>query len=338
MPSTLLNGSPLPPSLQLTLLVAVVGFFSLATVWRITTTEAFLLVNDRVFRDHQYGMHVGTPPNNDTLPPPSTIPRLIHQSWKTADAIPSQFDPWMQSWRTFNPTWDYMFWDDADNLQLFQTYFPEYYPMATQLSKISLADMARYAMLYHYGGVYADADFECLQSFDDLIDRDLFLSFEPLVHSVLLEGATQPVLCNAILASRPKHPFWLHVLQQIKHRFETNPDRDPVSLTGPRIVNAAVATVDVVKMNISLLPEEYFYPEIAYWNLGNLQSHCGMPEALDATKRACSWLQKYPKGRRTAKTHAVHHWQHTWGMGDRATSYVSLNEIFPRDDVWRPTF
>ncbi|KAF0686924.1 hypothetical protein As57867_021203, partial [Aphanomyces stellatus] len=126
------------------------------TLWRVNCLETILVASDRMLRHHE--------PHDAAVPPhTSPITRLIHQSWKTADAIPSKFVPWMQSWRARNPTWDYMFWDDVDNLQLFKTYFPEYYPMATQLSKISLADMARYAMLYHYGGVYADADFECLQ-------------------------------------------------------------------------------------------------------------------------------------------------------------------------------
>ncbi|KAF0695702.1 Aste57867_13502 [Aphanomyces stellatus] len=231
-----------------------------------------------------------------------------------------------------------MFWDDVDNLQLFKTYFPEYYPMATQLSKISLADMARYAMLYHYGGVYADADFECLQSFDDLIDLDLFLSFEPLVHSVLLEGKHKSVICNAILASRPKHPFWLHVLQQIKHRFETNPDHgDPVALTGPRIVEATVAAIDTTAMNISLLPEEYFYPEIAYWNIDAMNNQCGGHGAKALiVQEACSWLEQYPKGRHTDKTHAVHHWQGTWYHGDDTPTYLTLDEIFGNQTVLRP--
>ncbi|KAF0686928.1 Aste57867_21276 [Aphanomyces stellatus] len=272
-------------------------------------------------------------------PPPSVIPRLIHQSWKTSENIPSRFVPWMQSWRTFNPEWQYVFWDDRDNLQLFQTYFPEYYPMATQLAKISLADMARYALLYQYGGVYADADFECLQSFDDLIDLDLFLSFEPLVHSVLLEGATQPVLCNAILASRPKHPFWLHVLQQIKAKFDRQESlKDPVALTGPRVVQESVEAVNITTMNISLLPEEYFYPEIAYWNLDNLQTKCSKA-ASPVVQDACAWIEKYPTGRHTAKTHAVHHWQCTWARGESwfARTYA-LDEIFPGQEVWRPQF
>lgn len=85
------------------------------------------------------------------------------------------------------------------------------------VKKVSLADMARYALLHQVGGLYVDADFECLQPFDELHrGRNLFLSSEPLVHAVLLEKSRSAALCNALMASAPGHPFWLQVLDNIK--------------------------------------------------------------------------------------------------------------------------
>ena len=51
------------------------------------------------------------------------IPRIIHQSWKSKDRIPSQFTPWIQSWKKFNPGWLYMFWDDNENLAFIKSHF-----------------------------------------------------------------------------------------------------------------------------------------------------------------------------------------------------------------------
>ncbi|ETV74351.1 hypothetical protein H257_10944 [Aphanomyces astaci] len=269
-----------------------------------------------------------------------TIPKLIHQSWKTANHIPSKFTPWMQSWRVHNPTWSYMFWDDADNLNLFETHYPKYASVARQVGKIHLADMTRYALLHHYGGVYADGDFESLKPFDDLMHMDLFLSFEPLVHSVLLEGATSPVLCNAILASIPGHPFWLEVLDNILATFDGGNHQDPVSLTGPRMVQHTMTNHDRAGANwnqygIVLLDEEYFYPEVAYWNMDNLRRKCTQNQS-QSVQQACAWLSEFPNGRYTNNTHAVHHWQCTWCRGDDTASYVSLQDIFPNQDIRRP--
>lgn len=148
------------------------------------------------------------------------IPRIIHQSWKTTDKIPTRFFPWMRSWLQFNPTWAYTFWTDEDNLQLFERLYPKYLDVAKNVQMVALADMARYALLHSVGGLYIDADFECLKPFEELHrDNNLFLSTEPLAHSVLLEGATSSALCNALMASVPGHPFWLQVLDNIKVKF-----------------------------------------------------------------------------------------------------------------------
>ncbi|ETV94447.1 hypothetical protein H310_11776 [Aphanomyces invadans] len=285
------------------------------------------------------------PPRDSPSTPAQRIPKIIHQSWKSADHIPSKFVQWMQSWRTHHPTWTYVFWDDSDNLDLFEEHYSKYAPVARRVSKIQLADMSRYALLHRYGGLYVDGDFEALQPMDDLTDLPLFLSFEPLVHSVLLEGASAPVLCNAILASMAGHPFWLEVLDNILDAFNSpgGARQDPVSLTGPRMVqhtmsqHAKAASAATTTPGIILLDEEYFYPEVAYWNLDNLSRKCTHVKSHPPiVQEACAWLNEYPTGRYTNKTHAVHHWQCTWCRGDDTTSYVSLHDIFPNQDTRRP--
>jgi mannosyltransferase OCH1-like enzyme len=260
------------------------------------------------------------------------IPRLIHQSWKNTNQIPDRFLPWMQSWLKKHPTnWAYIFWTDEENLLLFEKKFPFLYPIAKKMGKIGLADMARYALLYEIGGLYVDADFECLKSFDDLhLENEVFLSSEPLAHTVLLEhSTTELALCNALMASRPRHPFWLKVLEKIKKKYENNPknEMDPVSLTGPRIVKETYLDNFQSDQTIRIFPQEFFYPEIAYWNIENMKKNCH-PKMDNVTRNACEWLDKYPHGQHTKNTHAVHHWQCTWCQGENTKKYVTLQEIF----------
>ncbi|OQR95293.1 hypothetical protein ACHHYP_00127 [Achlya hypogyna] len=266
------------------------------------------------------------------------IPRILHQSWKSENAVPEMFVPWMRSWVAKHPTWKYVFWDDNANLALFHTHFPQYAHIASSLKKIHLADMARYALLYIYGGVYVDCDFECTAPLDDLLGEELFLSTEPFVHAVLLERATKPILCNAILASRPRHPFWLEVLDAVRTQFTVGgPVQDPVSLTGPRLVEAVYNRYSNPAGRVTVFPEEYFYPEIAYWNIGLLNELCLTREDA-AGREACAWLQKNPKGAHTANTHAVHHWQCTWCRAGLSQIVTNLTTIFPTHPVVRPRF
>ncbi|RHZ02947.1 hypothetical protein DYB35_008045, partial [Aphanomyces astaci] len=148
------------------------------------------------------------------------------------------------------------------------------------------------------------------------------------------------VLCNAILASIPGHPFWLEVLDNILATFDGSNHQDPVSLTGPRMVQHTMTNHDQAGANLNqygivLLDEEYFYPEVAYWNMDNLRRKCTQNQS-QSVQQACAWLSEFPNGRYTNNTHAVHHWQCTWCRGDDTASYVSLQDIFPNQDIRRP--
>lgn len=59
-----------------------------------------------------------------------------------------------------------------------------------------------------------------------------FLSTEPQIHAKLLEKREGVFVCNAILASRPKHPFWLAVMDSVRLAVQSGQREDPVSLTG----------------------------------------------------------------------------------------------------------
>ena len=53
----------------------------------------------------------------EKLPVPVQIPRILHQTWKT-DVVPAELQPFVKSWRTHNPGWRYMFWNDSAALAL----------------------------------------------------------------------------------------------------------------------------------------------------------------------------------------------------------------------------
>lgn len=272
-----------------------------------------------------------TATNTSTSTTTNDIPRIIHQSWKSRDVIPERFAPWMRSWTRAHPAWTYVFWTDADNLALFEERYPAYAHVARAVDKIALADMTRYALLHSVGGLYVDADFECVQPFDRLARaHELFVSSEPRAHTVLLERSESVSLCNALLASRPGHPFWLALLDAIRAKFESEQGRDPVGLTGPRILNQTFfahfpnASAD---SSAAVLPSAFFYPEVAYWNMATLERACRVRQD-SAAARACAWLREFPHGEFTNDTHATHHWQCTWCNGDGDAAYSSLSEVF----------
>lgn len=138
------------------------------------------------------------------------IPRLIHQTWKTADLPEGTSD----SWQTLNPDWAWRLWTDADLLKLVQEHYPDLeelylsYPHGVQR-----ADLGRYLVLDRYGGVYADIDTECLAPLDILTDETrLVLCEEPIEHCFHARDlGMRTMYFNGIMAGPPGHPFWKHL-------------------------------------------------------------------------------------------------------------------------------
>ena len=58
--------------------------------------------------------------------PSGGIPRIIHQTWKTYDAIPETFRPWIESWIQLNSDWEYWFWTDDDIRAFIAAVYPDY--------------------------------------------------------------------------------------------------------------------------------------------------------------------------------------------------------------------
>jgi hypothetical protein len=186
---------------------------------------------------------------------------------------------YMRSWiRKHRPLgWEHLFWTDRKNRLLVEARFPQYLELFDALPQnIMRADMIRYLILYEFGGVYADLDFQSLRPLDDLFaahghaeyhsgggtgssssDRtnksaprpssrgtggrfSAMIGQEPDAHAHILYKLPSMV-CNAFMISCPGHPFWLEVVDLIQDRFASGMFKNRVlKLTGPMVVQAAL--------------------------------------------------------------------------------------------------
>ncbi|MES3002042.1 MAG: glycosyltransferase [Pseudomonadota bacterium] len=166
-----------------------------------------------------------------------SIPKLLFQTWKSTTVIPANFAHWSQTLRDHNPAYEYMLWDDADNRAFIAGHYPWFletydaYP-----AEIFRADAVRYFFLYHFGGIYADMDTECLRPLDGMLD---------VADVVLGRMGTDPhfvhSLPNALMMSRPRQEFWLLVISLLVDppaSHKARKDR-PEFATGPVILKRA---------------------------------------------------------------------------------------------------
>ena len=108
----------------------------------------------------------------------SVIPKILHFIWLDPKELPALGAPFIHSWQEKHPGWAVELWDDARAASFLHS-------TPTCRSKGSFdaasnfgmkSDILRYEILYHYGGVYADVDYECLGNLDQIVDTCNFFA------------------------------------------------------------------------------------------------------------------------------------------------------------------
>jgi len=225
-------------------------------------------------------------------PPEAGIPRILHQTWRDAE-LPADLAACRQSWLDRHPGWIHYLWTDPDNREFLRRHYPWFLPVYDGYPEaIMRADAARYFILHHYGGVYADLDFQCLQALEPLLEgRQAILGLEPPEHSgraQAREAGLTTIVANAWMASTPRHPFWPHVFQKLLDGREL---RATLDATGPFMLTRAWRDYPD-RESIHLVEAARLYPVsvgLPWWE-------------LSAAEQA-----------RIARTaYAVHHWRGSW--------------------------
>jgi mannosyltransferase OCH1-like enzyme len=84
--------------------------------------------------------------------------------------------------------------------------YPEMWPLYRRYpEQIQRVDAARYMLLHHFGGVYADLDIECLRPFDTLRE-----------HRVVLPVTAPAGFSNDLMMSEPGHPLFATLIEHLE--------------------------------------------------------------------------------------------------------------------------
>jgi len=143
---------------------------------------------------------------------------------------PSKYTEGINSWKEQNKSYAYIFWDEQNILELLLKYYPCYIQEWKNIdSVIKKCDSARYFILHHHGGIYADLDtyayrpINDLSRFCDISNVDLVLNEEnnsPQVwkSKISLRMAKdrdiKSVIGNAVLISKKGQKFWIDFLNE----------------------------------------------------------------------------------------------------------------------------
>lgn len=191
------------------------------------------------------------------------IPRIFHHIWIGDKPLPDKFQEYIDGWKRLHPDWEFKLWTNDNQPALInQAIYDKGGSWAQK------ADVLRYELLYNYGGVSLDTDFECLKNIEPLIGGiDGFAASE--------DGTLVSV---GIIGSIPGHPLYKEIIDRVPERFAMTDN--PVISTGPGMISSVVPNYPFFKV----FGPELFYP-IYY-----------------------TGVRKYPLGSAYAVHHWAHSW------------------------------
>lgn len=210
------------------------------------------------------------------------IPKIIHHIWM-GSKMRTEDEPLYQSWHEHHPDWTFIFWTDNklnyDKGDVIVHSFDELdkqlqknknkpQRIVVDINKLQFGnrqyfdkainygergDILDYEIVYRYGGVYVDCDFECYKSLDTFHHMyDFYTGIQPLDTNMVQLGA-------ALFGAIPNHPILGNCVGNIKNMQHI---QQIIVKTGPLyftkvfyMVAGKTGYKDVA------LPASYFYPQ-----------------------------------------------------------------------------
>ena len=150
------------------------------------------------------------------------IPKLI---WQTVKSTPHHESlKLLETWDSLNPNYQRICMDDKRCDSFIKDNFSkDFYKMYTSLPMgVMRADVWRVAVVYIYGGIYADIDCECTKPLEEWIsDNSLIVAVE----------SDKGELANFFFAATPKHPALMFVLNKFMEIYSDTNFEEQIRIT-----------------------------------------------------------------------------------------------------------
>lgn len=177
------------------------------------------------------------------------LPLTINRIWLGAPP-PQDYIDNAASWTQTNPGCIVREWHENDILDL-GLENRELWDRAPELVSSRLvprfrSDLARYEIIWRYGGIYADHDFRCLQPLAPWLDGvEVFTVQEK-------EG----LLANGFMGASPQHPFIRALIDGCEQSVAERPGLDPWRTVGTEYLTRIAERFP----ELTILPAEKFLP------------------------------------------------------------------------------
>ena len=179
------------------------------------------------------------------------IPKIIHQIW-IGSQMPEELCELSKSWKRKMPEYEHWIWTEKE-IELLEFKGKHVYEMAKNPGLKS--DVARYAILEEFGGLYADTDFECIKSLEKCLNGSSFIAGHlPAPSSGNVE------IANGLIACTKNNKIIKEVNDEIS-KIKTINEHDNIEImkaTGPYMLTNILNSV-ILDETVGILPSNYFY-------------------------------------------------------------------------------
>lgn len=195
--------------------------------------------------------------------------KIIHQIWfgiipnkRAAQKDFEKLKKYRDSWLIKNPGWTYVCWNLSLCKELVNNYYSQHKEMYDKYPyHIQRCDTVRYFILHRYGGLYADMDYYCNQSWDNVIQKYNHSLY--LVETPNKVGYDTHISNSLMYSSKPGHVFWSKLFIELEKN-QTCPmyygrHMTIMFTTGPGILNH-VFTKNKLRFYLNYYPFELFHP------------------------------------------------------------------------------
>lgn len=231
-------------------------------------------------------------------PARNDVPHIIHQVWISEDngSPPPFMKRWLESWQKMNPHWVVWMWRSESARKFVISHYPWLLSIYDEFDLIvKRADLLRYLVLHHFGGLAIDIDLESLRP----IHR-LFGEFKTPVQ-IAEHDVQRGFYSIGFMASVPLHPLWWHLAHEVKRVAMYNPRTYVVDATGNGLLTR-MARHPSFRSDIASIPARIIFPFPYTHKRTRTARRCHTDAAW------CS--SHFPD------SYTVHHAAHSWAAED----------------------
>lgn len=239
------------------------------------------------------------------------IPKIIHQTWRSK-TLPDVLENIYIHNKSINPDFEFNLWSHAPGEPEIDNFLEKEYPELYNIFKktkfgVQKGDIARLAILYHYGGIYIDLDILCIKSFDKLIDFNsdkLKMAYEPPEQTIKIFN-THYSLCNAFVAVPKEHPILKFAMDGIISNYNKYGDIlfNKFDVFGGGFIQNIINAVPNMSSKVDIINHDNVFP-------------INDPKFVDLPCSRRDW-ERLKSGYYGGKAILVHYWIHCDFEGQR---------------------